>query len=137
MQAAQACQLLSERRMIGREVKLLAALDLLWRRRRAISIELTAVEGFSRNQASRRLARIERGAGRIPIGVNDCSRHRGSYNGRAEVVGEGVELVDIPIGVTAREVRRDEAGDAIGREFKAGVWKRDDERRVVMPHGKP
>jgi hypothetical protein len=131
MQRAQPLDLVSKRGVVGREIKPLAALDLLRRRRAALAIEPTTIEGFGREKARGRLPGVERRAGGIAVDVDHRARKRGVHGRSTELAGEGVELLDVPVGVVAGERKRYQGRRALRRNAQAGVWKRQQERCVA------
>src|SRR5262249_44267059 len=103
----------------------------------AVAVEGPGVEGLGGHQGGRDLAGIERGAGRIAIDVDDAARQRGVHRGRTEIGSEGVELVDVPVGVVTRELLRDEAVLAVVGNVEPGMGERYEERRSATVDGEP
>src|SRR5262245_66605284 len=103
MRPAQPRDLRGEGGVIGREIERLAAFDLFYGRCPAFPVERATVEGFLWQEAGGCLPGIERCPRGIAVDVDHRSRECGMHGRRAEFVGEGVELVDVPVGVVTSE----------------------------------
>jgi hypothetical protein len=77
----------------------------------------------------RRLAGIERDAGRVAVEVDDEARQPRFDDGRLEALGEAVELAHMPVGVLDQFAARIELRRDLGRQAGAGMRHRQDERR--------
>ena len=137
MPGTQPFDLLAQCAVVRREIKRLAPLDFVRGWRMAVAVERATVEGFRRQEAGRRLPRIERGPGRIAVDVDHRARERGMHGGGAELGCKGVKLVDVPIGVVARQRKRHQGCGALGRNAHAGVGKRQQQWRIALRHGEP
>ena len=59
------------------------------------------------------------------------------HGGGAELGCKGVKLVDVPIGVVARQRERHQGCGALSRNAHAGMRKRQQQRRIALRHGEP
>src|SRR3546814_3818687 len=91
MEGAQPRDLGGQRPVIGLEERPLAPRDLA-RIGRGAPIERVAVEGRRGAQFGRRLPRIERGARRVAVHVDDAARDAGRHRRRAEIADESIKL---------------------------------------------
>src|SRR5579871_5577654 len=94
-----------ERGMVGLEIALGPLLDLFAGRGLALPVEGLAVEGRGWAEFGRRLARVERGAARVAVDVDDRPGKLRAHDCRPEPAREGVKLIKPPVGVLPGEPR--------------------------------
>ena len=119
--------------VIGPEISLATASDLGLVRRGLP--DRRAVEGRGRHQLGRRLAGIQRDAGRVAVEVDDEARELRLDDGRLEALGEGIELAHMPVGVLDQLSARIELRRDLGRQAGAGMRHRQDQRRGAARDG--
>ncbi len=111
--------------------------DLVLGRLLAAPVERLAVEGGGRAKLSGRLAGIEGGAAGVAIDVDYGARHRRAHQGRSHFAGEVIEPVDPPVGILARQPRRDQALFDLRRDLGSRVRETDDQRGRAALDGEP
>ncbi len=124
--------LVGERPVVGVEAGAAALLDLVRVWLLALAVERLAGEGGGRAQARRGLARVERGARRVAVDVDDVAGEDGLDGRRRQILREGVEAVDVPVGVGERAADLGQpAADAVG-QLGAGMRQAEDQRRAAL-----
>src|SRR5579863_7680227 len=132
----QPVDLAAKRRMIWVEIKPPPVADLIRSGRLSRPVKRLAVECRRRTEFCRLKARIEGGAARVAIDVDDRTRKQRPHDSCAERSDKIVKLLEQPIRVLPREPRIDEIRLERG-EVRAGMRNADDQRRRAALDDQP